>query len=82
MRNIFAAIATALLLSINVLAQTASTTASVVKTVSVTPSAKEVEVGQSVKVTVVATDAAGNKINEQPSTYFAGPFDIAAVAVR
>ena len=79
MRNIFAAIATALLLSINVLAQTATTTASVVKNVSVTPSAKEVEVGQSVKVTVVATDAAGNKINEQPSTYFAGPFDIAAV---
>ena len=31
------------------------------------------------KITVVATDAAGNVIKEQPSTYFAGPFDIAAV---
>jgi hypothetical protein len=79
MRNVFTAIATVLLLSINVLAQTASTTASVVKTVQVSASAKEVEVGQPVKLTVVATDAAGNKINEQPSTYFAGPFDIAAV---
>ena len=76
-----AAIASVLLLSINVLAQTASTTAAVstVKTVEVTPSAKEVEVGQPVKVTVVATDGAGNRIDEQPSTYFAGPFDIAAV---
>ncbi len=77
--SLFAAIATVLLLSINVPAQNASTTAAVVKTVEITASAKEVEVGQTVKVTVVATDAAGNKINEQPSTYFAGPFDIAAV---
>jgi len=84
MRNtgfLFAAFATVMLLSINVLAQTASTTAAVstVKTVEVIPSAKEVEVGQPVKLTVVATDGAGNKIDEQPSTYFAGPFDIAAV---
>ena len=82
MRNtssLFTAIATVLLFSINVLAQNASTTASVVKTVQVTASAKEAEVGQQVKLTVVATDAAGNAINEKPSTYFAGPFDIAAV---
>ena len=84
MRNtisLFTAVATALLLSTNVLAQNGSTTASVstVKTVSVTTSAKEFEVGQSVKLNVVATDAAGNVIKEQPSTYFAGPFDIAAV---
>ena len=79
MRNIFSAVATVLLLSMSVLAQNASTTASVVKTVKVTASVKEAEVGQQVKVTVVATDAAGNTINEQPSTYFAGPFDIAAV---
>jgi hypothetical protein len=84
MRNtssLFTAIATTLLLSINVLAQNASTAASVsnVKTVQVSASAKEAEVGQSVKLTVVATDAAGNIIKEQPSTYFAGPFDIAAV---
>src|SRR6185436_17203721 len=73
------AVATVLLLSMSGLAQNASTTASVVKTVKVTASVKEAEVGQQVKVTVVATDAAGNTINEQPSTYFAGPFDIAAV---
>jgi uncharacterized protein YjdB len=82
MRNttsLFAAIATVLLLSVNVPAQTASTTASVIKTVQITAPAKEAEVGQTVKVTVVATDAAGNTINEQPSAFFAGPFDIAAV---
>src|SRR6201988_1715171 len=82
MRNtIFIAIATVLLISINALAQNTSTAASVsnIKTVQVSASAKEVELGQSVKLTVVATDAAGNVIKEQPSTYFAGPFDIAAV---
>ncbi|HKY44081.1 MAG TPA: Ig-like domain-containing protein [Pyrinomonadaceae bacterium] len=50
-----------------------------VKNVQVTPSAKEAEVGQEVKLTVVATDASGKVISEKPSTYFAGPFDIAAV---
>ena len=50
-----------------------------VKTVQVTPSAKEAEVGQEIKLTVVATDASGKVISEKPSTYFAGPFDIAAV---
>ena len=82
MRNIrflVIAIATLLLFYVNVLAQTASTTASVVKTVQVTASVKEAEVGQQVKVAVVATDAAGNTVKEQPSVYFAGPFDIAAV---
>ncbi len=84
MRNtssLFIVIATALLLSTNVLAQTTGTAASVstVKSVQVNASAKEAEVGQSVKLNVVATDAAGNVIKEQPSTYFAGPFDIAAV---
>ena len=50
-----------------------------VKNVQVTPSAKEAEVGQEIKLTVVATDASGKVISEKPSTYFAGPFDIAAV---
>jgi hypothetical protein len=49
-----------------------------IKTVQVTPSVKEAEVGQQVKLTAVATDAAGNVVKEQPSVYFAGPFDIAA----
>lgn len=72
------------LLSINVLGQGSNGSnpaapASTVTTVKVTASVKEAEVGQQVKLTAVATDAAGNVIKEQPSTYFAGPFDIAAV---
>jgi hypothetical protein len=53
-------------------------TTSPIKNVQVTASTKEAEVGQQVKITVVATDAAGNVVKETPSTYFAGPFDIAA----
>jgi hypothetical protein len=48
-----------------------------VATVEVTASQKEAEVGQQVKLTVVAKDASGKVLNEQPSTYFAGPFDAA-----
>src|SRR5215831_17006981 len=51
---------------------------SAVATVEVVSSAKTAEVGQQVKLTVVARDAAGKVLNEQPSTYFAGPPDIAA----
>jgi uncharacterized protein YjdB len=70
-----------LLLPVNVAAQqqSANSAAPAVATVQITPSAKEVEVGQEVKLSVTATDASGNVIKEQPSTYFAGPFDIAAV---
>src|SRR6185369_13983200 len=50
---------------------------STVATVEVTASPKEAEVGQQVKLTVVAKDANGKVVNEQPSTYFAGPFDAA-----
>jgi hypothetical protein len=69
------------LLSVNVLAQdaTPAVSASIVKTVVVTASTKEAEVGQQVKITVMAKDASGNVVTEKPSTYFAGPFDIAAV---
>ena len=72
-------IATALLLSSSVLAQQSNTTTVSVKNVQVTTSAREAEVGQEVKLTVVVTDASGKVIDEKPSTYFAGPFDIAAV---
>ena len=48
-----------------------------VATVQVTASAKEAEIGQEIKLTVVAKDTSGNVINEAPSTYFAGPFDAA-----
>jgi len=50
-----------------------------VATVEVTPSQKEAEVGQEVRLTVVAKDALGNVVKQAPSTYFAGPFDAAAV---
>ncbi|HKO60303.1 MAG TPA: hypothetical protein VJV03_04010, partial [Pyrinomonadaceae bacterium] len=52
--------------------------AGAVATVEVTPSQKEADVGQQVKLTVVAKDASGKVVNEAPSTYFAGPFDAAA----
>ena len=79
--SLLALIATALMLSSNALAQQANSTApvSAVKTVQVSVPVKEAEVGQQVQVTVVATDASGKPVNEKPSTYFAGPFDIAAI---
>jgi hypothetical protein len=81
MRSPFTVVIAALLFSLNVLAQDASpaVSASVVKTVAVTASVKEAEVGQQVKITVMAQDASGNVVTEKPSAYFAGPFDIAAV---
>src|SRR5215216_2666778 len=81
MRNIsslFSAFATLLLLTLNIMAQETKSLTSSVKNVQVTAPVKEAEVGQDVKLTVVATDVSGNVINEKPSTYFAGPFDIAA----
>ena len=80
-RSLLTLVVATSLLSFNVLAQDASTSpsASSVKTVEITASTKEAEVGQQVKITVIATDAAGNVVKEKPSTYFAGPFDIAAV---
>jgi len=67
-----------LLLSINVFAQSTHAPASNVKTVQITPSTQEAEVGQKIKLSVTATDASGQVVKEQPSVYFAGPFDIAA----
>ena len=76
-KNFLAAVlVTISLLAISVAAQ--QTNSSVVKTVIVTAPVKETEVGQQVQVSVVAKDASGNIVNEKPSTYFAGPFDIAA----
>jgi uncharacterized protein YjdB len=77
--NVLKTIGAALFLSINVFAQSSNVNTVNVNTVQVTPSAKEAEVGQSVKLSVTALDASGKVVNEQPSTYFAGPFDIAAV---
>ena len=66
-----------LLLAFTAFAQQPSST-SVVKTVEVKASVTEAEVGQQVKLTAVARDAAGKIVSEQPTSYFAGPFDIAA----
>jgi len=71
------AIVPVLLLTTIALAQQPTPT-SAVNTVEVKAAVSEAEVGQKVKLTVIAKDAAGNVVNEQPSTYFAGPFDIAA----
>ncbi|HEU4836267.1 MAG TPA: Ig-like domain-containing protein [Pyrinomonadaceae bacterium] len=70
-----------LLLSFNTLAQDTNPKAvsASVKTVEVTASTKEAEVGQQVKIIVMAKDSSGAEVKEKPSTYFAGPFDIAAV---
>ncbi|HEU0253105.1 MAG TPA: Ig-like domain-containing protein, partial [Pyrinomonadaceae bacterium] len=68
------AVVATLLFSVSALGQESSVT-----TVQVTPSTKEAEVGQSVKLSVTALDAAGKVIQEKPSTFFAGPFDVAAV---
>lgn len=80
MRNsLFTAIAITLLLTLNVTGQEPKNPSpAIVKNVQITPSVKSAEVGQDVKLTVVATDASGNVITEKPSTFFAGPFDIAA----
>ena len=81
--SLFALIVTGFLISPNALAQQANSTSSspatAVKAVQVSVPVKEAEVGQQVQVTVVATDASGKAVNEKPSAFFAGPFDIAAV---
>src|SRR6476660_4910202 len=79
-KSIFISISIAFV-SLNCLGQTANPApaTTTIKTVQVTASVKEAEVGQAVKVTAVAMDAARNVVKEQPSAYFAGPFDIAAV---
>src|SRR6266404_1182636 len=66
-----------ILLAITAFAQQPKPT-SAVATVEVKASVTEAEVGQQVKLTVVAKDTAGNILNEQPTSFFAGPFDIAA----
>ena len=65
------------LFAITAIAQQPAPT-SAVRTVAVKASVTEAEVGQQVKLTAVAKDAAGNIVNEKPASFFAGPFDIAA----
>ena len=70
--------ALAILISIGAFAAGMQAQTAAIKTVEVKVSATEGEVGQTLKLTVIAKDAAGNVVNEKPSTYFAGPFDAAA----
>ena len=80
MRYPLTLVAATLFFSVNIMAQDAKSIAApaTVKTVEVTTSTKEAEVGQAVKITVMAKDASDGVVHEKPSTYFAGPFDIAA----
>lgn len=48
-----------------------------IKSVEVTSSATEAEVGQQLKFTAVAKDEAGNIVDVKPAVWFASPFDIA-----
>ena len=45
--------------------------------VEITPKTLDVQVGQKVKFTAAAKDAAGNTIDAKPSVWFAAPFDLA-----
>src|SRR5580704_7363285 len=46
-------------------------------TVEITPATLEAHVGEKVKFSAAAKDAAGNAIDEKPSAWFAAPFDLA-----
>lgn len=50
--------------------------------VDVTPPRAEAEVGQTVTFTAVGVDASGNRMDAQPSAWFAAPFDSAAADPR
>jgi uncharacterized protein YjdB len=55
----------------------ASSTSVAPATVEITPATIVAHVGEKIKFSALARDAAGNKIDEKPSTWFAAPFDLA-----
>jgi len=57
--------------------QEAPTTSVAPASVEITPKALDVHVGEKVKFSAAAKDAAGNAIDEKPSVWFAAPFDLA-----
>jgi len=57
--------------------QEAQATSVAPASVEITPKAIDVEVGQKVKFSAAAKDAAGNPIDAKPSVWFAAPFDLA-----
>src|SRR5215470_3881634 len=54
-----------------------STTSVAPAVVEITPKTLDVHVGQKVKFSAAAKDAAGNAIEAKPSVWFAAPFDLA-----
>src|SRR5215470_4006493 len=54
-----------------------STTSVAPASVEITPKTLDVHVGQKVKFSAAAKDAAGNLIDAKPSVWFAAPFDLA-----
>ncbi len=54
-----------------------STTSVAPAVVEITPKTMDVHVGQKVKFSAAAKDAAGNPIDAKPSVWFAAPFDLA-----
>jgi len=57
--------------------QEAPTTSVAPASVEITPNTLEAHVGEKVKFSAAAKDAAGNPIDEKPSVWFAAPFDLA-----
>jgi uncharacterized protein YjdB len=58
-------------------AQEAPTTSVAPASVEITPNPLDVHVGEKVKFSAAAKDAAGNAIDAKPSVWFAAPFDLA-----
>jgi uncharacterized protein YjdB len=57
--------------------EAAPTTSVAPASVEITPGTLDVHVGEKVKFSAAAKDAAGNAIDEKPSVWFAAPFDLA-----
>jgi plastocyanin len=57
--------------------QEAASTSVAPASVEITPRTLDVQVGQKVKFSATAKDAAGNAIDAKPSVWFAAPFDLA-----
>ena len=64
-------------LQIPMLRTAQSTSVAPCATVEITPSALEAHVGEKIKFSATAKDAAGKAIEEKPSVWFAAPFDLA-----
>jgi hypothetical protein len=81
MRRVLAAVAVAIasvLFTTSLRAQTTPPPQPAPQRVDVTPARVEAEVGQTLTFTASGIDASGNKMDAQPSAWFAAPFDSAA----